>query len=1213
MRLLKRGFLVLMCLVTVCGGYSPLAADIGAAPVMQRFYVSPDGSDTAPGSENAPFQTIERAQEAVRGINKDMNGDIKVILRGGEYLLSDTLRFNENDGGTNGYFVRYEAYPGETPVISGAKKIEGWTKEAGGLWSAPLTGEEIVPQLYVGEKKARRAQSEDFIDVVRIYDDPGTEYEADGVTVDKKFLKDYKNIDNIQLHFHCAWEDYLMNVTEIRDGKDGEKHLLLEQPMCMMILKPTDVILPVEAGSSFYLENAFEELDVPGEYYYSKEQGKIYYMPRDGEDLTKTPVYMPNLEVITDVRGSDFNHKVKNIVFDGITFCHGKHLLGYLEGMCSVQANYWRRPHDMGTPEPGNTVVPANIQLYATDRIIFRNNHIKFMGGVGLGLYEGCINTEIYGNVFEDIVNSAVTIGLPDYAYLGGETKGRNLAVGNVKTSASSVYPFPSHGTRQSIDKIPFTGWSSYAGDNLPWWQVDLGKSYRIHRIEMDERPNTFDLSTKKNFEIIASNDEDFENYRLLASQGDSPYGKTAVYYVDNEEKFRYVRVRKSTIGAMYINEIRIYNEDMDYIPEREVCKNTLIHDNYVTRIGDGNWAAPGIQYYFTEKTDIVHNEFYDLPYTAICGGWGWHDYPDSTVCRDNNISFNRIDSVQNRLFDGGGIYMLGNQPNSTIIGNFISNVYNVFGAVYLDAAVQYFKVIDNVYESVQLSNFPNSSTRDLNFYNNYSMAIAELHNNENSDIEDIKPYIAGNPPEDALRIMMNSGLRDEYKSIKDKASERYWIYPELTRYENAIHDTTNHIMNDNTFKSRYVKGELSSAQIYLSLAKTGDDIGMYSKKVYDELSAMIDKGYELLGAEETDREKLIEYKLALKAKMQELADSRKCLSFSELTAESEKYLSSAQIGDGKGQYPKEAVETFRKKFEAYRSGRSEYAYLALEKGFETFRNAEIRTDITGFEVPGQLSDAVIDNADKTVKIKMKYVADLNAAPKITVPNGITVTPASGQRVNLENPVTYTLSTKNNDSETWTVTAEREQVINTDSVCYLNDAIADEAGWSTFSGEGGSAAKIYKDGLYGDTELVFDIRIDKAAADWPSVTFRNQSYTEDFAGKNSAAYIFVFTPGNIEFYRYNNGVRTVLCGNFPGLESMVGDVVSTDALKFNEKNRMSITARNEGDGVRIILKINGEEVINLLDNFDGAIKNPGYFGTTSPQLPIKLFAAERND
>ena len=84
---------------------------------------------------------------------------------------------------------------------------------------------------------------------------------------------------------------------------------------------------------------------------------------------------------------------------------------------------------------------------------------------------------------------------------------------------------------------------------------------------------------------------------------------------------------------------------------------------------------------------------------------------------------------------------------------------------------------------------------------------------------------------------MMNSGLRDEYKSIKDKASERYWIYPELTRYENAIHDTTNHIMNDNTFKSRYVKGELSSAQIYLSLAETGEEIGMYSKKVYDELS----------------------------------------------------------------------------------------------------------------------------------------------------------------------------------------------------------------------------------------------------------------------------------------------------------------------------------------------------------------------------------------
>ncbi len=240
---------------------------------------------------------------------------------------------------------------------------------------------------------------------------------------------------------------------------------------------------------------------------------------------------MPNLEVITDVRGSDFNHKVKNIVFDGITFCHGKHLLGYLEGMCSVQANYWRRPHDMGTPRAGQHGGPGEYSALCNRQNNIPEQPYKVYGRSWTRLYEGCINTEIYGNVFEDIVNSAVTIGLPDYAYLGGETKGRNLAVGNVKTSASSVYPFPSHGTRQSIDKIPFTGWSSYAGDNLPWWQVDLGKSYRIHRIEMDERPNTFDLSTKKNFEIIASNDEDFENYRLLASQGDSPYGKTAVYY----------------------------------------------------------------------------------------------------------------------------------------------------------------------------------------------------------------------------------------------------------------------------------------------------------------------------------------------------------------------------------------------------------------------------------------------------------------------------------------------------------------------------------------------------------------------------------------------------------------------------------------------------------------------------------------------------------
>ena len=54
------------------------------------FHVSLGGSDRNPGTLEQPFETIERAQEAVRLINKDMQEDIIVYIRGGRYYLNST-------------------------------------------------------------------------------------------------------------------------------------------------------------------------------------------------------------------------------------------------------------------------------------------------------------------------------------------------------------------------------------------------------------------------------------------------------------------------------------------------------------------------------------------------------------------------------------------------------------------------------------------------------------------------------------------------------------------------------------------------------------------------------------------------------------------------------------------------------------------------------------------------------------------------------------------------------------------------------------------------------------------------------------------------------------------------------------------------------------------------------------------------------------------
>jgi len=54
-----------------------------------ELYVSPTGSDSAVGTERAPFRTITRARDAARQLRKP----VTVYLRGGNYALSEPVVF----------------------------------------------------------------------------------------------------------------------------------------------------------------------------------------------------------------------------------------------------------------------------------------------------------------------------------------------------------------------------------------------------------------------------------------------------------------------------------------------------------------------------------------------------------------------------------------------------------------------------------------------------------------------------------------------------------------------------------------------------------------------------------------------------------------------------------------------------------------------------------------------------------------------------------------------------------------------------------------------------------------------------------------------------------------------------------------------------------------------------------------------------------------
>ena len=131
----------------------------GAAPAPVSFYVSPTGSDSNSGtSQSSPFQTLQKAQAAVRAVDQASAGPVTVYLAGGDYRLSSPLTFTTADSGTNGD-VWWRAESGAFPVVSGGTKISGWTvhDSSKNIWQAPAPAGLSTRQLYVNGTRAQRA------------------------------------------------------------------------------------------------------------------------------------------------------------------------------------------------------------------------------------------------------------------------------------------------------------------------------------------------------------------------------------------------------------------------------------------------------------------------------------------------------------------------------------------------------------------------------------------------------------------------------------------------------------------------------------------------------------------------------------------------------------------------------------------------------------------------------------------------------------------------------------------------------------------------------------------------------------------------------------------------------------------------------------------------------------------------------------------------
>ena len=262
------------------------------------IYVSPDGSDSeGDGSEENPYATIDKAREAAQKVTAE-KGSALVSIGEGRYFLEEPVTFGPEDSNVT--------YVGSNAVLTGAKTLKDlkWDTYDGEIQVTSVEPGLGIDQLFIDGSQQILARYPN--------------YNAGQV------LQGSTSQANIKAR-SAGWEDPSGGyIRALHSNKWGGNSYRITGKNDSALGLSYEWVGDNNRGSGMLssavmVENIFEELDSPGEWYYDNEEGKLYVWPQDGVDLNDVTVEGAVTEELLHVEGTQDGSQVANLVFDGLT------------------------------------------------------------------------------------------------------------------------------------------------------------------------------------------------------------------------------------------------------------------------------------------------------------------------------------------------------------------------------------------------------------------------------------------------------------------------------------------------------------------------------------------------------------------------------------------------------------------------------------------------------------------------------------------------------------------------------------------------------------------------------------------------------------------------------------------------------------------------------------------------------------------------------
>ena len=491
---------VLRDVLLECGSKAVAYRPGGHAETQVDLYVNVAAASGGDGSEGKPFRTIAEAYAAAKTAFKSYdNIAVTVHLADGVYRTEETISLSGADITAKNYWFTVEG--SENAVVTGNKLLSAsFSKVANTNYYVANVGTnldfryltvngEFADLAYQGYRRYAAAVEAGTTpwrtgNIQNCKEGDANYNAALGAWNYKVYLHPdaFKNVNTadvqgIELHIEVEWEYEIMHIDRIdATDKDSEGRIAvyIDEGDFNAVVKPN---LPY-VNRYYWLENALAFVDTPGEYYYDKAAGKLYYYPREGETVGTCTYEYGTVEKVFAF------DNVKNITLEGFTVTGTDNRY--------VETNGYYDGSQAGGTSRGMHEYAAIYGIHVQNGTFYRMN-IKNVAADGIQIGGGMKNIDVDSCKFTNIGASAVRLGngnakWSDTNCLDGGSINNNLLDNvawyfrqNVALYVTIAKDFQL--THNSIYNCSYSaisvGWS--------WSSVDwrLGQGYNLYNVEI--------------------------------------------------------------------------------------------------------------------------------------------------------------------------------------------------------------------------------------------------------------------------------------------------------------------------------------------------------------------------------------------------------------------------------------------------------------------------------------------------------------------------------------------------------------------------------------------------------------------------------------------------------------------------------------------------------------------------------------------------------